>query len=89
MPLAEALFRVKGELRLINRALDVGDNQKVLIHRISLKELLERLRHSLALSTRESTIDNILLSASKEIMRLADTTLDNASGYLSSCLLSQ
>lgn len=88
-PLAEILFRVKGEIRVLDSAIKNSDNNKVLVSRIKLKELLLRLNDSLLQPQKNSFIDYLFQNGSRTTLKLADTMLNNASHYLSNCLLNQ
>jgi len=88
-PITEIFLRVRGELRQLNQSLLNLDKDDIFKHRVSLDSLLNDLRASLRNIEHSSTMSYLVSTASNELIVRCETTLCNASRYLSTCLRQQ
>lgn len=88
-PITEIFLRVRGELSLLNTSLSLCDKKNVILHRITLNELLKDLEASLGNIDNNIIMHKIVGNAAITILEHSQATLHNASRFLSDCLQHQ
>lgn len=85
-PISEIYLRVRGELKLLEIALQKNDAAKIMNHRVTLHRLITDFEISLKDNGNALLVHYKIKEVSTHLLMLAQATLRNASRYLSMSL---